>query len=51
MRLMPRLEGFVQFYLRTWLQRRGDGPSHKGDQQSHAAALGGYILVNAGQAK
>ena len=48
---MPRLEGFVQFYLGTWLDRRGDGSSHKGGQRSHAAALGGYILVNAGQAE
>ena len=48
---MPRLENFVQFYLGTWLHRRGDGPSHKGDQWSHVAALGGYILVNAGQAE
>ena len=39
----------MQFYLGTWLHRRGDGPSHKGGQRSHAAALGGYILVNAGQ--
>ena len=51
MRLMPRLEDFVQFYLGTWLHRRGDRPSHKGDQRSIAVALGGYILVNAGQAK
>ena len=51
MRLMPRLEGFVQFYLGTWLHRRGDGPSDKGGQQSHTAALGGYILVNAEQAE
>ena len=48
---MPQLEGFVQFYLGTWLHRKGDGPSHKGDQWSHAVALGGYILVNAGQAE
>ena len=48
---MPRLEDFVQFYLGTGLLRRGDGPSHKGGQGSHAAALGGYILVNAGQAE
>ena len=48
---MPRLEGFVQFYLGTWLHRRGNGLSHKGDQWSHAVALGGYILVNAGQAE
>ena len=48
---MPQLEGFVQFYLGTGLHRRGDGPSHKGGQRSHAAALGGYILVNAGQAE
>ena len=48
---MPQLEGFVQFYLGTWLHRRGDDPSHKGGQRSYAAALGGYILVNAGQAE
>ena len=48
---MARVEGFVQFYLETWLHRRGDGPSHKRDQWSHAVALGGYILVNAGQAE
>ena len=41
----------MQFYLGTRLHRRGDGSSHKGDQQSHAVALGGYILVNAGQAE
>ena len=46
---MHRLEGFVQFYLGTWLHRRRDGPSHEGGQRSHAAALGRYILVNAGQ--
>ena len=51
MRSKPRLEGFVQFYLGTWLHRRGDSLSLKGGQRSHAAALGGYILVNAGQAK
>ena len=48
---MPRLEGFVQFYLETWLHRCGDGPSHKGGQWSHVAALGGCILVNARQAE
>ena len=48
---MPRLEGFVQFYPGTGLHKRGDGPSHKGGQRSHAAALGAYILVNAGQAE
>ena len=48
---MPQLEGFVQFYLGIGLHRRGDGPSRKGGQWSHAAALGGYILVNAGQAE
>ena len=49
---MPQLEGFVQFYLGTWLHRREDGPSHKGDQRSHVAALGRYtVLVNAGQAE
>ena len=41
----------MQFYPGTWLHRRGDGPSHKGDQWSHAVALGRYILVNAGQAE
>ena len=42
----------MQFYLGTWLHRRGDvGGSHKGDKRSHAVALGGYILVNAGQAE
>ena len=41
----------MQFYLGTWVHRRRDGPSHKGGQRSHAAALGGYILVNAGQAE
>ena len=41
----------MQFYLGTGLHRRGDGPSHKRGQRSHAAALGGYILVNAGQAE
>ena len=51
MRSMPRLEGFVQFYLGTRLHRRGDGPSHKGGQWSLVAALGGYILINAGQAE
>ena len=50
-RLMPRLEGFVQFYLGTWLHRREDGPSHKRGQWSHVAALGECILVNAGQAE
>ena len=48
---MPRLEDFVEFYLGTWLHRKGGSPSHKGDQRSHAVALGGYILVNAGQAE
>ena len=48
---MPRLEGFVQFYLGPCLHMRGDGPSHKGGQRSHAAAFGGYILVNAGKAE
>ena len=48
---MPQLEGFVEFYPGTWLHRRGDGPSHKGDQRSHVAALEGYILVDAGQAE
>ena len=48
---MPRLEGFVEFYLGTGSHRRGDDPLHKGGQWRHAAALGGYILVNAGQAE
>ena len=48
---MAQLEGFVQFYPGTWLHRKGDGPSQKGDQRSYVAALGGYILVNAGQAE
>ena len=43
---MPRLGGFVQFYLGTWLHRKGDGPSHKGGQRSHAAALGGQGKPN-----
>ena len=46
---MSQPEGSVQFYLGTWLHRRGDGPLHKGDQRSHVAALGGYILVTQGK--
>ena len=41
----------MQFYLGTWLDRRVDGPSHKGGQWSHVATLGECILVNAGQAE
>ena len=41
---------FVQFYLGTWLHRRGVYPSHMEGQWSHAAALSRCILVNEGQA-
>ena len=35
--LTPLLEGFVQFYLGTWLLKRGAYPSHMEGQWSHEA--------------
>ena len=35
----PLLEGFVQFYLETWLHMRGVYPSHMEGQWSHEVAL------------
>ena len=45
---MPRLGGFVQFYPRTWLHRRGDGPSHKGGQRKSEEPIvyGAYHFVS-----
>ena len=34
----PRLEGFVQFYLGTWMQKKGVYPSHMEGQKSHKLA-------------
>ena len=36
--LTPRLGDFVQFYLGTWLHRRGVYPSHTEGQRSHEVA-------------
>ena len=48
--LTPQLVGFVQFYLGTWLHRRGVDPSHMEGQWSYVVAWDRCIFVNAGQA-
>ena len=42
----PRQEGFVQFYLGTWMQKKGVYPSHTEGQKSHEVAWNKCILVN-----
>ena len=39
----------MQFYLETWLHRRGVYPSHMEGQWSHGAAWYRCILVNVGR--
>ena len=47
----PLLEGFLQFYLGTWLQMRGVYPSHMEGQRRHGVAQDRCILINEGQAE